>query len=99
MPDSLEGLQTAGPYAVLSIATAMAWGFNRGRAFVVAATLLGAFAVNHFWRGGIDIIFCWVFGINDHLTIQPDVQYVMSPSGDRTIGDALVLGSRVIASW
>jgi hypothetical protein len=30
---------------VLFIATAMAWGFNRGRAFVIAATLLGAFAV------------------------------------------------------
>jgi len=53
MPDSLEGLQTAGPYAVLSIATAMAWGFNRGRAFVVAATLLGAFAVNQLWRGAL----------------------------------------------
>ena len=55
MPDSLEGLQTAGPYAVLFIATAMAWGFNRGRAFVVAATLLGAFAVNEFWRGELVI--------------------------------------------
>jgi len=49
MPDSLEGLQTAGPYAVLFIATAMAWGFNRGRAFVIATTLLGAFAVRQFW--------------------------------------------------
>ena len=51
MPDSLEGLQIAGPYAVLFIATAMAWGFNRGRAFVIAATLLAAFAVNQFWAG------------------------------------------------
>jgi len=53
MPDSLEGLQTAGPYAVLSIAIAMAWWFNRGRAFVIAATLLGAFAVNQYWRGAL----------------------------------------------
>ena len=39
------------------------------------------------------------FGINSHLSIQPDVQYVMSPSGDPTIADAVVIGSRVIASW
>lgn len=39
------------------------------------------------------------FGVNSHLSVQPDVQYVMSPSGDPTIGDALVLGSRAIASW
>jgi porin len=39
------------------------------------------------------------FGFDDHLTIQPDIQYVMSPSGDSAIGEALVLGSRVVASW
>jgi porin len=39
------------------------------------------------------------FNINSHLTVQPDMQYVMSPGGDPGIGDALVLGSRVIASW
>jgi len=37
LPESLAGLRLAGPYAVLVIALAMAWWFNRGRAFVVAA--------------------------------------------------------------
>lgn len=37
--------------------------------------------------------------LNSHLTLQPDIQYVMSPSGDAMIEDALVLGSRVVASW
>ena len=40
LPASLAGLRTAGPYAVLAAAAALAWGFNRGRSFVVAATLL-----------------------------------------------------------
>ena len=40
LPASLAGLRTAGPYAVLAAAAALAWGFNRGRCFVVAATLL-----------------------------------------------------------
>jgi porin len=39
------------------------------------------------------------FNLNSHLTLQPDIQYVMSPGGDPTIADAVVLGSRVIASW
>jgi porin len=39
------------------------------------------------------------FNINAHLTLQPDLQYVMSPSGDLAIGDALVLGSRIVAAW
>ena len=39
------------------------------------------------------------FNINSHLSIQPDTQYVMSPGGDPTLQDSIVLGSRVIASW
>src|SRR5258708_34982765 len=39
-PASLAGLRSAGPYAVLAAAAALAWGFNRGRCFVIAATLL-----------------------------------------------------------
>jgi porin len=39
------------------------------------------------------------FNINDKLTLQPDLQYVVSPSGDPTLGNALVVGSRVIATW
>ena len=39
------------------------------------------------------------FNINEKLTLQPDLQYVVSPSGDPTLGNALVVGSRIIATW
>jgi porin len=39
------------------------------------------------------------FNINSHLSVQPDLQYVMSPGGDPTLQDSLVLGSRLTASW
>src|SRR5690606_29789951 len=44
LPDSLVGLRTAGPYAALGTASVLAWWFNRGRSFVLAASLLLAFA-------------------------------------------------------
>jgi diguanylate cyclase (GGDEF)-like protein len=44
LPPSLAGLRTIGPYAALIAAVALAWWFNRGRAFVIAASLLGGFA-------------------------------------------------------
>jgi diguanylate cyclase (GGDEF)-like protein len=44
LPPSLTGLRTIGPYAALIAALALAWWFNRGRAFVIAASLLGGFA-------------------------------------------------------
>jgi len=49
LPASLMGLRTLGPYALLVLALGMAWRFNRGRAFVVAASLLGAFAAFQRW--------------------------------------------------
>ena len=51
LPGSLEGLRTAGPYAALGAALALAWWFNRGRSFVIAASLLGAFAASNAWPG------------------------------------------------
>ena len=45
LPPSLAGLRTLGPYVLLALALAMAWRFNRGRSFVVAASMLGAFAL------------------------------------------------------
>src|SRR5688500_19336431 len=51
LPQSLQGLHTTGPYAALGIAAALAWYFNRGRAFVVAASLLGAYAASQAWFG------------------------------------------------
>ena len=50
LPLTLEGLRTWGPYAALGAAAVLAWGFNRGRAFVIAASILGAFAAWHVWH-------------------------------------------------
>ncbi len=50
LPASLSGLRALGPYALLTIAVALAWWFNRGRAFVLAASLLGALAAYDQWH-------------------------------------------------
>jgi len=47
LPETLSGLRTAGPYAALATALALAWWFNRGRAFVLALSVLGAVAAWH----------------------------------------------------
>src|SRR5687768_1583879 len=44
LPTSLSGLRSAGPYVTLILAVALTWWFNRGRSFVIAASLLGAYA-------------------------------------------------------
>jgi len=44
LPESLVGLRTAGPYGALTSALVLAWWFNRGRSFVLAASMLLAFA-------------------------------------------------------
>jgi diguanylate cyclase (GGDEF)-like protein len=51
LPVGLTGLRTLGPYAVLGIAAGLAWWFNRGRTFVIAASLLGAFAASLAYPG------------------------------------------------
>src|SRR3990172_4981209 len=43
LPASLSGLRTAAPYAMLAAGFAVAWWFNRGRAFVFLAALLAAY--------------------------------------------------------
>jgi GGDEF domain-containing protein len=50
LPESLSGLRIAGPYAALVAAAALTWWFNRGRSFVIAASLLGAFAAWNAWH-------------------------------------------------
>jgi diguanylate cyclase (GGDEF)-like protein len=50
LPASLAGLQTVGPYAALLVAAALAWWYNRGRAFVIALSLLGSFAATQAWH-------------------------------------------------
>jgi GGDEF domain-containing protein len=44
LPEELAGLRKWGPYALLGTALLLAWWFNRGRAFVLVASLLGAVA-------------------------------------------------------
>ena len=51
LPASLAGLRVLGPYVVLGIATGLAFWFNRGRTFVIAASLLGAFAASEAFPG------------------------------------------------
>ena len=51
LPPSLAGLRDLGPYAVLGIACAVAFWFNRGRAFVLAASLLLAYSAFHVAAG------------------------------------------------
>jgi len=51
LPVTLAGLQTLGPNAILLIAAVLAWWFNRGRSFVIAASLFGAFVANQVFPG------------------------------------------------
>jgi diguanylate cyclase (GGDEF)-like protein len=51
LPLEFAGLRTAGPYAVLATALGLAWWFNRGRAFVIVASLLAAWAGYHYSLG------------------------------------------------
>src|SRR5687767_4390431 len=44
LPEELAGLRKWGPYALLGTGLLLAWWFNRGRAFVLVASLLGAVA-------------------------------------------------------
>jgi GGDEF domain-containing protein len=44
LPSSYSGLRTAGPYTLLVVAVGLAWWFNRGRSFVIAASILAGFA-------------------------------------------------------
>ena len=50
LPSSYVGLRTAGPYAVLITATAVAWWFNRGRTFVIALSMLAGYAGYHLFQ-------------------------------------------------
>ena len=51
MPESLAGLFVLGPYGLLATTVVLAWVFNRGRAFVIAASLLCAFAAQQLYPG------------------------------------------------
>lgn len=51
LPAGLADLRMLGPYALLGIAAVLSWWFNRGRTFVIAASLLGAFAALEVFPG------------------------------------------------
>jgi len=51
LPASLSGLRTLGPYVVLAIGVAFALRFNRGRALILLASLLAAYAGYHYAQG------------------------------------------------
>jgi diguanylate cyclase (GGDEF)-like protein len=51
LPPSFSGLRTAGPYALLATAMGLAWWFNRGRSFVIAASILLGWAMVHHFPG------------------------------------------------
>jgi diguanylate cyclase (GGDEF)-like protein len=51
LPDSLAGLRTLGPYAVLVLAAAFALRFNRGRALILLGSLLAAYAGYRYAQG------------------------------------------------
>ena len=39
------------------------------------------------------------FAFSEALIVQPDIQYVISPSADSAVADALVAGSRITVAW
>ena len=41
----------------------------------------------------------YIFELNNYISIQPDIQYIMRPSGDSQADDALVLGGQVSVSF
>lgn len=41
----------------------------------------------------------YIFQINNYISIQPDIQYVMRPSGDSNADDALVLAGQISVSF
>jgi diguanylate cyclase (GGDEF)-like protein len=51
LPASLAGLRTLGPYVVLALGVAFALRFNRGRALILLASLLAAYAGYHYAQG------------------------------------------------
>ena len=51
LPASLSGRRTAAPYAMLAAGFAVAWWFNRGRAFVFLAALLAAYGGTQYALG------------------------------------------------
>lgn len=41
----------------------------------------------------------YVYQINEHIAIQPDIQYIMRPYGNSDADDALVIGGQIVATF
>lgn len=41
----------------------------------------------------------YAFAVIDWMSVQPDVQYVVSPGADPTLADAFVVGTRAVLTW
>jgi diguanylate cyclase (GGDEF)-like protein len=73
LPPSLAGLRTVGPYVLLFAGLAMAWRFNRGRAFVILASLLGAFAAVQYFPASAEVAIVLLVPLNALLAlVLPD---------------------------
>ena len=68
-------------------------GFGRG------ARYAGALQGRDIGASETDLEATYRYAFKDWLNIQPDVQYVISPSGDRHIPNALVVGLRLAFSY
>jgi diguanylate cyclase (GGDEF)-like protein len=69
LPPSLTGLRTVGPYVLLFAGLAMAWRFNRGRAFVILASLLGAFAAVQYFPASAELAIVLLVPLNALLAL------------------------------
>ncbi len=49
------------------------------------------------WETAIELTYH--YRINDWFSIQPDIQYIINPSGDPSLGNATVIGLRLVASF
>jgi porin len=52
-------------------------------------------------RQTYEMVLEWTYaiGLTPWLTVQPDIQYVINPSGRRTIKDALIVGAQLVIQF
>jgi diguanylate cyclase (GGDEF)-like protein len=98
LPAELAGLGTLGPLVVLATAAGLAWWFNRGRSFVIAASLLGAFAAGFAWPGKpVYTVLTVLVPLNALLAMINPERGVRHGAGWRWL--ALLLVEALLVSW
>lgn len=98
LPAELAGLGTLGPLVVLATAAGLAWWFNRGRSFVIAASLLGAFAAGFAWPGKpVYTVLTVLVPLNALLAMIYPERGVRHGAGWRWL--ALLLVEALLVSW